>query len=148
MAKGHFLFGFLLGGAAAFAATRLLAPESSDELKDNLARKVNEFRDKAADYADFADETADEFTDIAGDTFDDLSETASSAADQVKATAAEAKDEAADLHSHVNDTADYADINLEGQSAFAEAKNADEPTSEAPAASEAPTSADSNATDE
>ncbi|MFD1317346.1 YtxH domain-containing protein [Loigolactobacillus zhaoyuanensis] len=128
MAKGNFLFGFLLGGAAAFAATRLLAPESSDELRDNVARKVNQFRDKAADYADFADETADEFTDIAGDTFDDLSETASSTADEAKSAAAYAKDSAAAIH----DT-DYADINLEGQSAFGAAKDAESETPESDA---------------
>lgn len=138
MAKGHFLFGFLLGGAAAFAATRLLAPESSDELRDNLARKVNQFRDKAADYADFADETTDEFADIAGDTFNDLGETATSAAGEVKSAAEEAKDSAADLKD--DESNDYADINLEGQSAFAEAKNADVTSEAALATSEALTS--------
>ncbi|KRK40275.1 YtxH domain-containing protein [Loigolactobacillus bifermentans] len=118
MAKGHFLLGLLVGGAAAAVATRLLAPESGDEIRQNVNEKLDHLRDRMSDYADFEDDDLAAFDDVDGSVPSDLNaDTATDDAVQVEdATTAE------------TGTDDYPDINVDGQSAFAEAKDEAETT--------------------
>lgn len=119
MAKGHFLLGVLVGGAAAAVATRLLAPESGDEIRQSVNDKLDQLRDRMSDYADFEDDDLAAFDDVDGNVPSDLNTATDDTVDAAKT------DETA--------TDDYPDINVDGQSAFAEAKDdvaTDETTAE------------------
>lgn len=125
MAKGHFLLGVLVGGAAAAVATRLLAPESGDEIRQSVNDKLDQLRDRMSDYADFEDDDLAAFDDVDGNVPSDLNTATDDTADAAKT------DETA--------TDDYPDINVDGQSAFAEAKDdvaTDETTTDADATAE------------
>lgn len=108
MAKGHFLLGLLVGGAAAAVATRLLAPESGDEIRNNVNEKLDRLRDRMSDYADFEDDDLAAFDDVDGTVPSDLN-TATDTDDTAETDAPTADD--------------YPDINVDGHSAFAEAKD-------------------------
>ena len=118
MAKGHFLLGLLGGGAAAAVATRLLAPESGDEIRQNVNEKLDHLRDRMSDYADFEDDDLAAFDDVDGSVPSDLN------AD----TATDDAVQAEDATTAETGTDDYPDINVDGQSAFAEAKDETETT--------------------
>ena len=63
--KGGFLLGALIGGTAAAVTALLLAPESGKELRDKLAKQVDDLLDQASDYKDASKETSQDFTDLA-----------------------------------------------------------------------------------
>lgn len=154
MAKGHFLLGFILGGASALAATYLLTPQTSDELKHKWQEKKDDLADRAADYYDYAKDATADWRESAGEFVADLKERAHATpatdlADYDDATAA-LKDELTAAPEVATDD-DFDDIVVDGKSAFAQAKDdfdaattpaddADAP--EAPEAPEAPAAAE------
>lgn len=138
MAKGHFLLGFILGGASALAATYLLTPQTSDELKHKWQEKRDDLADRAADYYDYAKDATADWRESAADFVSDLKDRAHTAdtgdlADYDDATAA-LKDELT-AAPEVAESDDFDDIVVDGKSAFAQAKesaDADAADAEAP----------------
>ncbi len=147
--KGHFFLGFILGATSALATTYLLTPQTSDELRRKFSQKKDDLADRAADYYDFAkDATADwraSANDLVGSlkdkvhTQDDDLATYDAQTDALKEELTKAPEVATD--------SDFDDIVLDGKSAFAQAKDADD----APAAAQpeqAPEATDSEAPDD
>lgn len=125
MAKGHFLLGFILGGASALAATYLLTPQTSDELKHKWQEKRDDLADRAADYYDYAKDATADWRESAADFVSDLKDRAHTTdtgdlADYDDATAA-LKDELT-AAPEVAENDDFDDIVVDGKSAFAQAK--------------------------
>ncbi|WP_179395999.1 YtxH domain-containing protein [Lacticaseibacillus absianus] len=127
--KSHFLLGFVLGAASSLAATYLLAPQNSDELKRKLAEKKDDLADRAADYYDYARDATAEWRESAEGFVSDLKAKAQKpeqdalttyddATEALKAELTEVPEVAAD--------ADFDDIVLDGKSAFAQAKDQDD----------------------
>ncbi|MFD1428958.1 YtxH domain-containing protein [Lacticaseibacillus mingshuiensis] len=141
--KGHFFLGFVFGAASALAATYLLTPQTSDELKAKFAEKKEALADRAADYYDYAKDATTEWRDSATSFVGDMKEKAKKKqteglADYDGATQA-LKDELTDTpDAPASD--DFDDIVLDGKSAFAQAK--DDFTAEADAAEATDESAD------
>ena len=50
--KSGFLLGAIVGGTAAAVAALILAPESGKDLRNRLARQVDDLLDTASDYTD------------------------------------------------------------------------------------------------
>lgn len=125
--KNHFLLGFILGGASALAATYLLTPQTTDELKKKLKSGTNELSDRAADYFDFAKDATEDFRTSAEEFVTGL---------KTKIT----PNEDGDISAFTNATAairtklaggsddddDFDDIVVDGKSAFGQAKDAGE----------------------
>lgn len=57
--KGGFLLGALIGGTAAAVTALLLAPESGKDLRNRLAKQVDDLLDTTSDYGDQAANKAD-----------------------------------------------------------------------------------------
>ena len=125
--KNHFLLGFILGGASALAATYILTPQTTDELKKKLKSGTNELSDRAADYFDFAKDATEDFRTSAEEFVTGL---------KTKIT----PNEDGDISAFTNATAairtklvggnddddDFDDIVVDGKSAFGQAKDAGE----------------------
>ena len=62
--KGGFLLGALIGGTAAAVAALLLAPESGRDLRDKLAKQIDDLLDTASDYSDASKEKSSEFSHV------------------------------------------------------------------------------------
>lgn len=58
--KGGFLLGALIGGTAAAVTALLLAPESGKELRNRLAKQLDDVLDTTSDYGDQAANKAEE----------------------------------------------------------------------------------------
>ncbi|WP_125705380.1 YtxH domain-containing protein [Lacticaseibacillus daqingensis] len=143
--KSHFLLGFVLGAASSLAATYLLTPQTSEDLKRKFSEKKDDLADRAADYYDYARDATAEWRESAEDFVSDLKAKAQKPVEEAdlttfdEATAA-LKDELTDAPEvAVND--EFDDIVLDGKSAFAQAKDQDD----APAAPEAPATPEADA---
>lgn len=149
MAKSsHFFLGFILGGASALAATYLLTPQTSDELKRKFTQKKDDLADRAADYYDYARDATADWRESAADFVGGLknktqSKQSDDLADYDDATAA-LKDELTDAP-EVSSNDDFDDIVVDGKSAFAQAK--DDGTTPASEADPTPTPNDAAPTD-
>lgn len=134
--KSHFFFGFILGAASALATTYLLTPQTSDELKHKFNQKKDDLADRAADYYDYAKDATADWRESAADLVDTIKthtqsgEPADLASYDEKTQAL--KDELTQAP-EVADSDEFDDIVLDGKSAFAQAKDADVETPEAPA---------------
>ena len=127
--KGHFFLGFLIGGASALAATYLLTPQTSDELKQQFKRRKDQLADRAADYYDFAREVSADWKDVATDAVSGIKDKIAPA---TEGDLSDFDDQTAALRDELTQTPEVAandafdDIVLDGKSAFAQAKD-DEP---------------------
>ncbi|WP_461215280.1 YtxH domain-containing protein [Lacticaseibacillus sp. GG6-2] len=126
--KGHFFLGFILGATSALATTYLLTPQTSDELRRKFGQKKDDLADRAANYYDYAkDATADwreSATDLVG-TFKDKVHTKDDDLATYDAQTDALKEELTKAPEVATDN-DFDDIVLDGKSAFAQAKDADD----------------------
>lgn len=131
--KGHFLIGFVIGGAVAFAAATLLAPKTGAQLTDRLKKKSGAGKDRAMDYYQYATDLTDSLRDQAGDKIEDLKETFANFKDSMNAKHSSPADKEAfdaatdalgDDLTQAEDNADegFDDIVIDGKSAFEAAK--------------------------
>ncbi|WP_262314943.1 YtxH domain-containing protein [Lacticaseibacillus parakribbianus] len=132
--KSHFLLGFVLGAASSLAATYLLTPQTSSDLKKKFATTKDDLADRAADYYDYAKDATAEWRDSATALVADLKAKAQKPEDAVanydQATAS-LKDQLTAVP-EVGGNDDFDDIVLDGKSAFAQAKDqADAPVADA-----------------
>ncbi|WP_225046682.1 YtxH domain-containing protein [Lacticaseibacillus kribbianus] len=141
--KSHFLLGFVLGAASSLAATYLLTPQTSEDLKKKFTDTKDDLADRAADYYDYAKDATAEWRDSATAFVDELKAKAQKP-EAATATYDEATTALKDQLTAVPEVGgndDFDDIVLDGKSAFAQAKDqADTPepeTPEAPAEPEA-----------
>ncbi|MFT8410407.1 MAG: YtxH domain-containing protein [Schleiferilactobacillus perolens] len=139
--KGHFLIGFLIGGAVAFATASLLAPKTGAQLTDKLKKKGTDGKDRAMDYYHYASDLTDTLRDQAGDKIEDLKSTFAALkdnmavhntldqADEADRAAFDAEtDDIGDALTAAGEDSDqdFDDIVIDGKSAFEAAKeNAD-----------------------
>lgn len=125
--KSHFLLGFVLGAASSLAATYLLTPQTSDELKEKFAKTKDDLADRAADYYDYAKDATAEWRESAQGVVSDLKDKVAAKADTGDvasyddATTA-LKDQLTGAPESANND-DFDDIVLDGKSAFAQAKD-------------------------
>ncbi|MFT9039594.1 YtxH domain-containing protein [Schleiferilactobacillus harbinensis] len=134
--KGHFLIGFVIGGAVAFAAATLLAPKTGAQLTDKLKKKSAGGKDRAMDYYRYATDLGDSLRDQAGDKIEDLKATLADLTGSINAKHEEAMkpdrdafdaatDALGDDLGQAEDNADdedFDDIVIDGKSAFEAAK--------------------------
>lgn len=67
MSKGTFLFGAVIGGAAAYVAAYLFAPKSGEEYQLELRDKAEMLKESSSDYMSIAKERGGDFKAIATD---------------------------------------------------------------------------------
>ena len=126
--KNHFLLGFILGGASALAATYLLTPQTTDELRKKLKSGTNELSDRAADYFDFAKDATEDFRTSAEEFVTGLKTKITPSEDGdisafTDATAA-IRTKLGAVANHDAEDDDFDDIIVDGKSAFGQAKDA------------------------
>ncbi|MEJ1300500.1 YtxH domain-containing protein [Latilactobacillus sakei] len=132
MAKKGFLFGVLVGGAAAIGATLLLTPKTGKELQNKLVDLGEDAIDRAQDYYYLMNETA---ADLKGEAkfhmnrvHDYASDWQENALDIKEQAKAQFDEKTADLKSQFGSSLeptaeDFDDIVIEGKSAFGQAKD-------------------------
>lgn len=125
--KSHFFLGFVLGAASSLAATYLLTPQNSDELKDKFAKTKDDLADRAADYYDYARDATAEWRESAQGVVADLKQKAAAKAEDSDVTSYDdatqaLKDQLTDAPETANSDS-FDDIVLDGKSAFAQAKD-------------------------
>ena len=126
--KSHFLLGFVLGAASSLAATYLLTPQTSDELKEKFSKTKDDLSDRAADYYDYARDATAEWRESAQGLVEDLKQRAASAK-HVEGDVASYDDATQALKDELTDapevpaSEEFDDIVLDGKSAFAQAKD-------------------------
>ena len=140
--KEHFVLGFVLGAASALVTTYLLTPQTADELRNKVSQKKDDLADRAADYYDYAKDATADWRDSATDLVGNLKEkvhhqdadlaTYDAQTEALKEELTEAPEVATDD--------EFDDIVVDGKSAFAQAKDADDGAEEpeAPAEAEQP----------
>lgn len=125
--KSHFLLGFVLGAASSLAATYLLTPQTSDELKEKFAKTKDDLADRAADYYDYAKDATAEWRESAQGVVADLKQKGSTKGED--GDVASYDDATQALKDQLTDAPDtpstdaFDDIVLDGKSAFAQAKD-------------------------
>lgn len=95
--KGGFLLGALIGGTAAAVTALLLAPESGKELRDKLAKQVDDLLDQASDYKEVSKETSHDFADLAKEKMSTYAKRLEELAKQLKENMAETAEEVVDF---------------------------------------------------
>lgn len=95
--KGGFLLGALIGGTAAAVTALLLAPESGKELRDKLAKQVDDLLDQASDYKEVSKETSHDFADLAKEKMSTYAKRLEELAKQLKENMAETAEEVIDF---------------------------------------------------
>ena len=159
--KGHFLLGLIIGSAAAVSASMLLTPETAADLKKKVADKCDDFKERAMDLYQVADETTASWREDAAAKVEQVlndheglqsavstsSEKLAQLRDNFQGTTDQLKSQFGDASqqlkssfeetkdSFTEDNDDFDDIVLDSPSAFQEAKD-DEPVDEAAATDE------------
>ncbi|WP_265478465.1 YtxH domain-containing protein [Lactiplantibacillus plantarum] len=154
MSKKGFLLGVVLGGAAIATAVMKMDDDKKAELKAKAQQGIADFKNRAIDYAFYANDAAEDFKVEAGQQFEDTKRKVADFADQYQAAKQEtgesfgsSLDQATDsLRSELAKVEDDEDIVIDGGAAYQKAGE-DEKTS-APVPESAPakdaTSAKSN----
>ncbi|MFW6815778.1 YtxH domain-containing protein [Lactiplantibacillus plantarum] len=148
MSKKGFLLGVVLGGAAIATAVMKMDDDKKAELKAKAQQEIADFKDRAIDYAFYANDAAEDFKAEAGQQFEDTKRKVADFADQYQAAKQEtgesfgsSLDQATDsLRSELakveDDEGDDEDIVIDGGAAYQKAGE-DEKTS-APVPESAP----------
>ncbi|WP_125767459.1 YtxH domain-containing protein [Lapidilactobacillus wuchangensis] len=150
--KGHFLLGLIIGSAAAVSASMLLTPETAADLKKKVAEKCDDFKERAMDLYEVADEATASWREDAAAKVEQVlneheglqsavstsSEKLGQLRDNFQGTTDQLKSQFGDASQQLKssfeetkdsfdqDNGDFDDIVLDSQSAFQEAKD-DEP---------------------
>lgn len=82
MSKKGFLLGLALGGAAIVTVAMKMDDDKKAELKAKAQRGLAEFKDRAIDYAFYANDAAEDFKSVAGQQFEDAKSKVADMADQ------------------------------------------------------------------
>lgn len=160
MSKKGFLFGLAVGGAAIVTLAMKMDDEKKAELKAKAQRGIAEFKDRAIDYAFYANDAAEDFKTEASQHFAEAKDKVSDLADQYQTAKSDGDsfgsnlDAATDslrseLEKVEDDESDQDDIVIDSADAF-EDSDAETPASDAAtdeAASEAPVEPTSAAED-
>ncbi|AUI78314.1 YtxH domain-containing protein [Lactiplantibacillus pentosus] len=156
MSKKGFLLGLIVGGAALATAVKRLDDDKKAELKAKAQQGIADFKDRAIDYAFYANDAAEDFKAEAGQQFEDAKQKVADFADQYQAAKQEtgatygsSLDQATDsLRSELakveDDDPDEQDIVIDGGAAYQDASQSSSASDET---SEATSEADSAATD-
>lgn len=148
MSKKGFLLGVVLGGAAIATAVMKMDDDKKAELKAKAQQGIADFKNRAIDYAFYANDAAEDFKAEAGQQFEDTKRKVADFADQYQAAKQEtgesfgsSLDQATDsLRSELakveDDEGDDEDIVIDGGAAYQKAGE-DEKTS-APVPESAP----------
>lgn len=144
MSKKGFLLGVVLGGAAIATAVMKMDDDKKAELKAKAQQGIVDFKDRAIDYAFYANDAAEDFKAEAGQQFEDTKRKVADFADQYQAAKQEtgesfglSLDQATDsLRSELAKVEDDEDIVIDGGAAYQKAGE-DEKTS-APVPESAP----------
>jgi len=152
MSKKGFLFGLAVGGAVIATIANKMDAENKAELKAKAQQGLADFKDRAIDYAFYANDAAEDFKVEASKHFEDAKEKVGDFADQYQAAKetdggsfSSSLDQATDsLRSELakveDDQGDDDDIVIDSAAAFGDA--------EAEKATETPTSAEEKEADE
>ncbi|WP_056974382.1 YtxH domain-containing protein [Holzapfeliella floricola] len=125
MSTGKFIFGFLVGAATGFAASAMV----SDETKNELAKKGQDLKEKASDYATQASEQFSDYANQAKDKAEELKATSQDKFEDMKDKYDQSTDALKDQikrRTNQNDNSeitDFDDIVIDGKQAFNEAKD-------------------------
>ncbi|WP_234002772.1 YtxH domain-containing protein [Lactobacillus sp. CBA3605] len=159
MSKKGFLFGLVLGGAAITTAVMKLDADKKAALKERAQQGVADFKDRAIDYAFYANDVAADFKDEASQQFADAKQKVADFADQYQATKGEAgesfsssldqatdslRSELARVEADSTDTND--DIVIDSAAAFGDSADADLATATSEATNAMPDDAESDTT--
>ncbi|WHQ54401.1 YtxH domain-containing protein [Lactiplantibacillus plantarum] len=144
MSKKGFLLGVVLGGAAIATAVMKMDDDKKAELKAKAQQGIADFKNRAIDYAFYANDAAEDFKAEAGQQFEDTKRKVADFADQYQAAKQEtgesfgsSLDQATDsLRSELAKVEDDEDIVIDGGAAYQKAGE-DEKTS-APVPESAP----------
>lgn len=144
MSKKGFLLGVVLGGAAIATAVMKMDDDKKAELKAKAQQGIADFKNRAIDYAFYANDAAEDFKAKAGQQFEDTKRKVADFADQYQAAKQEtgesfgsSLDQATDsLRSELAKVEDDEDIVIDGGAAYQKAGE-DEKTS-APVPESAP----------
>ncbi|MCJ2383909.1 YtxH domain-containing protein [Lactiplantibacillus plantarum] len=144
MSKKGFLLGVVLGGAAIATAVMKMDDDKKAELKAKAQQEIADFKNRAIDYAFYANDAAEDFKAEAGQQFEDTKRKVADFADQYQAAKQEtgesfgsSLDQATDsLRSELAKVEDDEDIVIDGGAAYQKAGE-DEKTS-APVPESAP----------
>ncbi|WP_265489980.1 YtxH domain-containing protein [Lactiplantibacillus plantarum] len=144
MSKKGFLLGVVLGGAAIATAVMKMDDDKKAELKAKAQQGIADFKNRAIDYAFYANDAAEDFKAEAGQQFEDTKRKVADFADQYQAAKQEtgesfgsSLDQATDsLRSELAKVEDDEDIVIDGGAAYQKAGE-DEKTS-APVLESAP----------
>ena len=85
MSKKGFLFGLALGGAAIATVAMKMDEDKKAELKARAQQGIADFKDRAIDYAFYANDYAEDFKEEAGKQFEDAKSKVADFADQYQA---------------------------------------------------------------
>jgi len=89
MSKKGFLFGLALGGAAIVTVAMKMDDDKKAELKAKAQQGLADFKDRAIDYAFYANDAAEDFKEEAGKQFADAKSKVADFADQYQAAKSE-----------------------------------------------------------
>jgi len=165
MSKKGFLFGLALGGAAIVTVAMKMDDDKKAELKAKAQQGLADFKDRAIDYAFYANDAAEDFKDEASKQFADAKSKVADFADQYQAAKSEdgesfsssldqatdsLRSELARVEAESDDEDDSDDIVIDSAAAFDNAETSVAPSaeSEAESTTDAATSEADAATDE
>lgn len=123
MSKKGFLFGLALGGAAIVTVAMKMDDEKKAELKAKAQQGLADFKDRAIDYAFYANDAAEDFKEEAGKQFADAKSKVSDFADQYQAAKSEDGE-------NFSSSLDQATDSLRSELARVEAEGEDEDNSD------------------
>jgi len=123
MSKKGFLFGLALGGAAIVTVAMKMDDEKKAELKAKAQQGLADFKDRAIDYAFYANDAAEDFKEEAGKQFADAKSKVSDLADQYQAAKSEDGE-------NFSSSLDQATDSLRSELARVEAEGEDEDNSD------------------